>query len=299
LTISALLAGTMITGTSGFLFVGHAAAKANTGRTHTTVAPHARGQHARKLLHMPRQVLTVTSLNGMTINAKLRGGAAVTIATTSATTFSEAGSTVALSAVQPNEHILVQGTRDRATHTVQAKKIVIVVPTMTGVVTNVAGSTITLTGRNAVQHTINIGGSAKIMQAGQSATTQAIAVGSIVTVQGTTAADGTFTVLRIVIRLPHFAGTIASVSGTSFTLHTRLGKTITINAAPSATYVVRQPGAAPTATTTVPSLTVGERVRVVGTLSADGTTLTASRISVSPGAAAQPGTTNPTTTPGA
>jgi hypothetical protein len=300
--IGALLAGTLITGSSSLMFAGHATALAHAGQTHGAVARHARIQHLQNLLHTLRQrqqVLTVTSLSGTTINAKLRGGAAISIATTSATTFREAGSTVALAAVQPREHILVRGTFDRATHSVQAKQVVIVAPSMTGVVTNVAGSTITLTGRNAVQHTISIGTSTKIEQAGQTATPQAIAVGSVVTAQGTRGAGGSFTVLRVVIRLPHLTGTIVSVNGTSFTLHTRQGKTYTITPASSASYVVRHRGAAATTTTAAPSLTVGERVLVQGSLSADGTTLTALRIGVAPAAAAQPAHTSAATAPGA
>ena len=290
LTISALLIGTMATGTGGLLFAGQAhAAHGHPAHGHPAAARHARVQRlAHRLLLARRagQVWTVTSVSGPTIAARARNGATFTITTTSATTFKEAGSTVALSAVQANEHIRVLGIRNQAAKTIQAKSVVIVLPSVTGVVTAVNGSTLTVTGRNAVRSTITLGGNAKIEQAGQSATAQAISVGSLVTAQGTVGSDGTFTALRVIIRLPQFAGTIAAVNGTAFTLHTAQGKTLSITPAPTAVYVTGKRGAIST-TTTAPTFTVGERVQVVGSLSADGTILTALRIRIAP-ASAQP-----------
>lgn len=284
LTISALLIGTMATGTGGLLFAG----QVHAAHGYPAAARHARVQRLAHRLRVARrtgQVWTVTSVSGATIAARARNGATFTITTTSATTFKEAGSTVALSAVQANEHIRVLGIRNQAAKTIQAKSVVIVLPSLTGVVTAVNGSTLTVTGRNAVRSTITLGGTAKIEQAGQSATAQAISVGSLVTAQGTVGSDGTFTALRVIIRLPQFAGTIAAVNGTSFTLHTAQGKTFSITPAPTAVYVTGKRGAIST-TTTAPTFTVGERVRVQGSLGVDGTTLTALRIQVAP--AAQP-----------
>ncbi|HVC79982.1 MAG TPA: DUF5666 domain-containing protein [Chloroflexota bacterium] len=283
LTISALLIGTMATGTGGLLF----AAPAHAAHGHPAAARHARVQRlAHRLLLARRagQVWTVTSVSGPIIAARARNGITFTITTTSTTTFKEAGSTVALSAVQANEHIRVLGTRNQAAKTIQATSVVIVLPNVTGVVTAVNGSTLTLTGRNAVRYTINLG-SAKIEQAGQAATAQAITVGSLLTAQGPMGADGTFTALRVVIRLPQFAGTIAAVNGMSFTLRTAQGKTFSITPASTAVYVTGKRGAAPTTATTAPTFTVGEHVRVQGSLSADGTTLTALRIRIAPSAA--------------
>jgi len=298
LTISALLVGTMITGTGGFLFAGQGAAQVHAAQNHPAAARHARAKHLahrRLLLRRRGQVLTVTSISGATIAAKARNGAAFTITTTTATTFTEAGSPVTLTAVQPNEHIRVLGARNQAAKTVQANQIVIVLPSVTGVVTNVTGATLTLTGRDAVEHTISIGSGAKIEQAGQTATAQAITVGSVITAQGTIGADGSFSVLRVMIRLPQLTGAITAVSGGSFTLHTARGKTVTISPAPSAVYVTRLRGAAPTSTTTAPTFTVGERVRVEGSLSTDGATLTALRIRVMPATAASQAPTSAST----
>jgi hypothetical protein len=281
----------MITGTGGLLLAGPGAAQARAGHNHAAAGRHARAHRLAHHLLKARtgaQVWTVASVSGPTIVAKARIGTSFTITTTTATTFQEAGSTVALTAVQPNEHIRVLGTRDQATKTIQAKRIVIVLPSLTGVVTGVNGATLTVTGRNAVRYTITIGGSAKIEQAGLAATPQAITVGSLLTAQGTMGTDGTFTALRLMIRLPQYAGTISAVNGASFTLRTRQGKTYTITPASAAVYVTGRRGAAPTTATTAPTFTVGERVQVVGSLSADGATLTALRIRIAPAAAAQP-----------
>jgi hypothetical protein len=294
-TISALLVGATILGAGGAALDGHAIALARASQPSSAAAKHPLARNLLKLAKLRRQVLTVDSVTGSTIAATTRAGAAITIATSATTTFTEAGSTVTIAAVQPKEHLLVGGTVDRATHTIQAKKVTIVVPAISGVVTNVTGSSITFTGRNAIQHTVTIPAGAKIEQAGQNATMQAITVGSVVTVQGTTGAGGTFTVLRVVIRLPRVAGTITAVNGASFTLRTAAGATYAVTTSPTTSYTVRQRGVAAKPSTTAPAITAGERAIVAGTLSPGSTTLAAVRVILAPAAKQAAASTSSTT----
>ncbi|HWE61434.1 MAG TPA: DUF5666 domain-containing protein [Chloroflexota bacterium] len=296
LMAGALLTGALITATGGATLAGQSTAFAATG-THAAATQQQRLAGAlRKLARqrLARRVLTVQSVSGTTIAAATAAGIPITIDTSTTTTFTEAGATVTLAAVQTGEHIRISGSYNQVNRTAQARKVVVVVPAVSGVVTAVSGSTITLTDRNAVQHTITIGASAKFERAGQSAGLQNIAVGSLVTVQGTTNSDGSLNVLRVLIHVPRVAGTISNVTGASFTLTTRAGKAYTVTTSPSTIYVQSHPGSAPTTSTTAPSLTSGERAIVQGTLS--GTNVNALRIALRQPKAPRSGTT---TTPSA
>jgi len=296
-TISAMLVGATVLAAGGAAIDGHASAFARAAQPAAASAKHPVAKLLLKRAKLRRQVLTVSAVSGATITATARSGAAVTITTSISTTFTEAGTTVTIAAVQPKEHILVGGAANRAARTLQATKVLIVVPAISGVVTNVTGSSITLTSRDALPHTIAIPSSARIEQAGQSATVQAIAVGSVLAVQGTTGTDGSFTVLRVVIRLPRVAGMITAVNGASFTLRTVKGATYTIVTSPTTTYVLHQRGVAAKPSTTAPAIAVGERTLVVGTLNSGSTSLAAVRVVLAPAAGKkQSATTGPAAT---
>ena len=60
----------------------------------------------------PCQALTVTSVKGNTIVAKSSSGASVTVHTTASTRYTQAGKTVAASAITAGTHISVMGTHN-------------------------------------------------------------------------------------------------------------------------------------------------------------------------------------------
>ena len=60
----------------------------------------------------PCEALTVTSVKGNTIVAKSSSGASVTIHTTASTRYTQAGKTVAASAITAGSHISVMGTHN-------------------------------------------------------------------------------------------------------------------------------------------------------------------------------------------
>jgi hypothetical protein len=285
IAVGSLIAGTMIAG-AGAALADQGVASAHSG-AQASAAARGTVAAARRALagnRLQRTVLTVKSVSGTTIDATTRAGVPITITTTTggtnATTFTEAGATVSISAVQPNEHILVAGTFNRVNRTAAARRVVIVVPAVSGVVTNVSGTTITLTDRNATQHTIDLG-SAKVERAGQTVSMQSIVVGSLVTVQLAPNSGSAVSVLRVVVHVPSFAGTISNASGSSFTLTTAVGKTYTVSTSASTVIVQRKAAGAGTGSTptpATPTIANGERAIVQGTV--NGTGVSALRIAV-------------------
>lgn len=222
--------------------------------------------------------LTVTGVNGNTITATGRGGQTVTIQVSATTAYTEAGSSAALSDVHTGSVIAVRGSFANTTGTtITATGVTIVLPTAFGVVTAVNGSSFTLTGFNGVTHTVNVSGSTRYQKAGQSAALSDIATGSAVVVEGTLNGDGSLAAVRVTIQVPRLGGQISAVNGSSYTMTGRFGATYTVNTTSSTTYV-NADGTTATAT----ALKTGAYVIAEGSLSSDGKTLTAQRVTIVP-----------------
>ena len=72
----------------------------------------AQSQAAAPGANGPCEALTVSSVNGNTIVAKTSSGSSVTIHTTASTRYTQAGKTVAASAITAGTHISVMGTHN-------------------------------------------------------------------------------------------------------------------------------------------------------------------------------------------
>ena len=72
----------------------------------------AQSQAAAPGANGPCEALTVSSVNGNTIVAKTSSGSSVTIHTTASTQYTQAGKTVAASAITAGTHISVMGTHN-------------------------------------------------------------------------------------------------------------------------------------------------------------------------------------------
>ncbi|MDB5077959.1 MAG: hypothetical protein JWO42_4138 [Chloroflexi bacterium] len=225
--------------------------------------------------------LTVTGVSGNTITATGRGGQTVTITVDSNTKYTEAGASAALTDIQNGSVIQVQGS-STGQNTSTATSIQIVLPSARGVVTSATGSTLTLTGFNGRTQTINVSSTTRYDKAGQTAALSDVSNGTAVTVQGTTNADGSMNAQLVTIQLPNVEGQVTAASNGTYTLSGKHGNTsVTVNTSSSTTYV-DQSGA-----TVQPStITTNTNIVAEGTLSPDGKTLTAQRITVLPAAPA-------------
>jgi hypothetical protein len=146
-------------------------------------------------------------------------------------------------------------------------------------VTSVSGDTIYGVNRAAVPVTVTVTTSTTITEAGAPATISAIAPASFIRVRGTRTAPHALTARAIVIVLPHRVGKITGISGTTLTLTAAFGRTYIVQTGSSTTYVYRL---RPQKAVSFATLTLGTRVAVEGTLSADKTTITALRIVILP-----------------
>lgn len=222
------------------------------------------------------RIVTVTSVNGNTINATLGNTQAVTITVDATTAYTKAGTSASLSAIQAGMQLAVQGTVT-APNTLKATKITIVLPQFSAVVTAVNGSTLSITGADAVPRTINTSSSTTYSRLGQTAVASDIAVGSVIAAEGTVGTDGTMSAMRITVVPARITGKVTAVNGSNLTVTDQWGTARTIVTSSSTTYRTFNGS---TTTSTTPA--VGANIIAQGTISADGKTLNAAQIMVLP-----------------
>ena len=214
--------------------------------------------------------LTVTSVSGQTITTKRQNGTAVTVHVTSSTTYARAGKQVSLSAVTAGETIGVMGQRN-GDGSVNATRIVILLPGYRGQVTAVSGSTITITGRQG-SHTINISSATTYTTDGGSASSlNAVVKGVEIEAVGTKNSDGSLSAEAIEIEMPRAGGKVSAVSGTTITVTDPRG-TETIHVSASTQYDTVTMGANGPAKTasSLSAVKAGVYVMAEGTRNSDG-----------------------------
>src|SRR5919198_4184079 len=93
------------------------------------------------------RVLAVTGVSENTITATGRRGQTVTVQVSDTTTYTEAGASASLADIHPGLLIAVRGSvAGTSATTINATRVAILLSMEAGVVTNVSGNTITLTG---------------------------------------------------------------------------------------------------------------------------------------------------------
>jgi hypothetical protein len=225
----------------------------------------------------------VTSVQGNTIQATSYRGATVTITVSGATTYTMAGQKASLSDVHNGSIIAVQGT-STGTSSYNATAITIILPRVGGQVTGVQGSTITLAGPFGVSRTVQVNGNTRYLRAGKAASLSDVKVGSRIEAEGNTTGNGTLQALVVQIELPHLAGKVTAINGSSFTVQTLrsifkggAATTVTVTTSGATTYVSPN-----NASASASSIKVGSYIVAEGTLSSDGKTLAAERIEILP-----------------
>jgi hypothetical protein len=220
--------------------------------------------------------LTVTGVSGNTITAT-RGGTTVTIAVSGTTTITEAGATVGIGAIQTGERISVQGS-STGTNAYAATAIAIIRPSENGVITAASGSQLTITSDDGSVHIINLESGTRYQKAGSTDTASDVTTGKAITATGPVNSDGSLNADLIIVEVPSVAGQVSALANGSFTLTGR-GNNGTVTVTPTANVVyVNADGSAATAA----SVTNGANVLAQGTLSLDGKTLSALRITILP-----------------
>jgi len=220
--------------------------------------------------------LLVSGVSGNTITGTSRGQQTLTVTVSSTTTYSEDGVAGSLSDVSAGTRIFVCGTSNGA-NAFQATGVVIMLPHLGGVVTAVTAPSLSVTTFNGVSQTLLTDARTVFDRAGQKVSFADLSTGAAIQAAYRPASDGSLTAVHISIVLPHLQGKVSGVSGTTITLNGRNATVYTVITTPNTTYTA--PGGG---TATADSVKAGVFISAEGTLSPDGKTLTASRITVMP-----------------
>ena len=134
--------------------------------------------------------ITITAINGSNLSLKTEDGWTRTIAVTSATAITRVGKTIALGDLKVGDQVKFR--QDRATDgsfTITA--INVILPSISGTVTKVDGSTITVQRRDGTTATIHVGGDTTYRIAGDDTPALSdIKVGDVIIASGTQRTDG-------------------------------------------------------------------------------------------------------------
>ena len=170
--------------------------------------------------------ITITSVNLPMITLTTADGWMRTIDTTGATV-KRAGQTVDVSTLAKGDAITFSQTR-QSDGTYKITSIQVLLPQVDGTVKSVVDNTITVTQRDNTTKDITVTGSTTYRLAGAASSLAAVTVGARLNAQGTDT-GGTFTATVVNIQPAMAGGTVTGTGGTSITVKTRDGSSLTIN----------------------------------------------------------------------
>ncbi len=208
--------------------------------------------------------ITITAINGSNLSLRTDDGWTRTITVTSDTTITKAGQTISVSDLKVGDEIRFAEQRNSdGTYTIT--RIVVVVPTVAGVVTSVTDTTITITARDGTSQTIRTTASTTYKVGDAAGSRSDIVAGAVIVAAGERGSDGTLTAATVVVVLPRVAGTVSAKTGDSITIERRNGTTVVAHIASSTKITVRGVDNA-----TLADVQVGMGIIVVGRQRADG-----------------------------
>jgi len=227
--------------------------------------------------HGPMGGITITKIDGSKLSLTTADGWTRTIDASGAT-ITRSGETIQVGALKVGDQItFAQSVQSDGTYKVTA--ITVVLPSVTGTVTSVDASSITVALGDGTTKKILVTSSTTYRVGDTAATRSAVIVGIRIRAEGSQASDGTFTASAVQVSPVTVSGTVATTSSSSFTITTRDGSTVTVKVTSSTTYEAKD--------VTSPSLsnvTVGASVAAQGTRNSDGSvTATVVRIGVAGG----------------
>ena len=151
-----------------------------------------------------------------------------------------------------------------------------VVPAVSGTVTAVGSSSVTISQQRGSTRRLTLTGSTTYTLSGATVSQSALVVGARIVARGSVDSSGNFTATAVTIQPSVVSGTVASKTSSTIVVTTTAGKTVTVNVSASTKYSVRGVSAA-----TLDSVAVGYSVQAQGTLNADGS-LTATVVQAAP-----------------
>lgn len=132
-------------------------------------------------------------------------------------------------------------------------------------ITSIDGSNLSLKTEDGWTRTIAVSSDTTITKAGATIAVPDLAVGDEIRFAQTKAADGSFTITRIVVVMPSLGGEVTAKTSDTITVARRDGTTATIHVDSATTYTVDG-----VAGKTLADIAVGDHVRAEGTSNSDG-----------------------------
>lgn len=208
--------------------------------------------------------ITIGAISGSNITLTTDDGWTRTIAVTGSVALTKGGQTVALSDLAVGDAVRFSQTRnDDGTVTVTA--IAVVVPSVSGTVSDVTSSGFKVTTRDGSVWTITTDGNTTYRIGAVDGTSAAVADGARVRVEGESTGDNALKALGIEVPAEHTLGTVTAKTASTITITKRDGTSVTINVDGDTKFIIDGDEAADLA-----DITIDMVVGVQGTTASDG-----------------------------
>jgi hypothetical protein len=221
--------------------------------------------------------ITITAISGSSVTLETDDGWTRTITVDSSTTITKAGETIAPTDLAVGDHIALQQTRnDDGTYTVTA--IVVIVPSVTGTVSDLSSSGFKVTTRDGSVWTITTDADTNYHFGTGDGSASDVSNGTTVRVQGESTGENALHATSVQVAGDHVAGTVKAKTDDTITVTTRDGGTVTARLSGDTAY--RIPGTDPGS---LADVNVGDRIAVDGRLRDDGSIDAATVVAGFPG----------------
>lgn len=213
-----------------------------------------------------RAAITITGINGSSIDLKTDDGWTRTVTVTADTKISKGGQSAAIGDLKVGDRIVLRQKRnDDGTYTIVA--ITVPVPIVAGTVTAVGADSLTVKTRGGTTRAISLTGSTTFKLGRADGTKADVKVGSVVVAAGTEGPNDAFTAtsIRIEVRLSRVTGEVTAKTKDTITVKQRDGKSVTVRIAADTKFTLRGDS-----NPSLGDVAVGMNVSAVGTLNADG-----------------------------
>ena len=202
--------------------------------------------------------ISITAIDLNKVSLKSATGWTRTIDVTGVA-ISRAGSAITAAGLKVGDRVVLGETRN-SDGTYTLKSVTVVLDRVSGTVSKIDASTITVTGFGGGASTITTSGATVYRRAGTTIARSDIAVGERLTASGTKASDGSLAAAAVDVQPDVVFGTVTGKSGSTLTIKTAGGGTATVTVTPGTTYEVAGKSSASLADVAVNDMIVAQGV---------------------------------------
>ena len=181
--------------------------------------------------------ITISAINGSSITLKTDDGWTRTVTVTDSVTLTKGGQEIAVAELAVGDEVRLSQTRNAdGTYTVNG--IAVVVPSVSGTVSDVSSTGFKVTTRDGSVWTITVNGTTEYRYGTGDGSLSDVTNGTTVVVLGESAGDNALTALTVQVAGDHVAGTVKSKTSDTIVITRRDGTTVTIHVDGDTTYRV-------------------------------------------------------------